>query len=164
MLRDIALRHKLGAGQIAQAARSAIGVSANGAVQLADVIHGIRSTLTDRFGSLVERLAVTDEWADIVLSAETMDQLAALISRVQHAWTVFEDWRFPRQTARGGGVAALFSGPPGTGKTMVAGLIARELRRDLYRVDLSQVVSKWVGETEKQLAQVFDAAECHGRG
>jgi SpoVK/Ycf46/Vps4 family AAA+-type ATPase len=95
----------------------------------------------------------------MVLSPETMDQLQSLIARVQHAWTVFEDWRFPRQTARGGGVAALFSGPPGTGKTMVAGLIARELGRDLYRIDLSQVMSKWVGETEKQLGQVFDAAE-----
>jgi len=61
--------------------------------------------------------------------------------------------------ARGTGVPALFSGPPGTGKTMVAGLIARELGLDLYQVDLSQIVSKWVGETEKQLARVFDAAE-----
>jgi SpoVK/Ycf46/Vps4 family AAA+-type ATPase len=60
---------------------------------------------------------------------------------------------------RGQGVAALFSGPPGTGKTMVAGLIARELDLELYQVDLSKVVSKWVGETEKQLSKVFDAAE-----
>jgi SpoVK/Ycf46/Vps4 family AAA+-type ATPase len=61
--------------------------------------------------------------------------------------------------ARGTGVAALFSGPPGTGKSMCAGLIARELDLELYQVDLSQVVSKWVGETEKQLAKLFDAAE-----
>jgi SpoVK/Ycf46/Vps4 family AAA+-type ATPase len=60
---------------------------------------------------------------------------------------------------RGMGVAALFSGPPGTGKTLVAGLIARELELELYQVDLSKIVSKWVGETEKQLAKVFDAAE-----
>jgi SpoVK/Ycf46/Vps4 family AAA+-type ATPase len=78
---------------------------------------------------------------------------------VRFAWKVFEDWRFPRQTARGGGVAALLSGPPGTGKSMVAGIIARDLGRELYRVDLSQVISKWVGETEKQLSLVFDAAE-----
>src|ERR1044072_3013127 len=64
---------------------------------------------------------------------------------------------------RGIGVAALFSGPPGTGKTMVAGLLAKELDLELYQVDLSKVVSKWVGETEKNLARVFDAAEAgHG--
>ncbi len=155
-LQDVALRHKLTAGQIADAARVA---AATETVSIANIVHGIRSTLADRFGSLVERLTVSDAWDDIVLSPETVDQLAALVARVHHAWTVFEDWRFPRQTARGGGVAALFSGPPGTGKTMVAGLIARELGRDLYRIDLSQIISKWVGETEKQLGQVFDAAE-----
>jgi SpoVK/Ycf46/Vps4 family AAA+-type ATPase len=60
---------------------------------------------------------------------------------------------------RGLGVSALFSGPPGTGKTMVAGLVARELQLELFQVDLSRVVSKFIGETEKQLAQLFDAAE-----
>jgi MoxR-like ATPase len=159
VLRDVALRHKLGAGQIAEATRTAVAASADRPIEIADLVHGIRSTLADRFGSLVERLTVSDQWSDMVLSPETRDQLHALIARVRYAWTVFEDWRFPRQTARGGGVAALFSGPPGTGKTMVAGLIARELGRDLYRIDLSQIVSKWVGETEKQLGQVFDAAE-----
>ena len=160
-LREVALRHRLGAGQIAIAARAAIAVDPDTAapVPIADVIGGIRHALADRFGALAERLTVDDDWSAIVLSRETLDQLHALVARVQHAWTVFEDWGFPRQTARGGGVAALFSGPPGTGKTMVAGLIARELGRDLYRIDLSQIVSKWVGETEKQLGQVFDAAE-----
>src|SRR5262245_44062974 len=60
---------------------------------------------------------------------------------------------------RGTGIAALFSGPPGTGKTMVAGLIANHLGLELYQVDLSKVVSKWIGETEKQLSRLFDAAE-----
>lgn len=158
-LRDVALRHKLAAGQIRDAASSALQSATSNELTTADIVRGIRSTLADRFGLFVERLTVSDNWSDVVLSPETMDQLQALISRVQHAWRVFEEWRFPRQTARGGGVAALFSGPPGTGKTMVAGIIARELGRDLYRIDLSQIISKWVGETEKQLGQVFDAAE-----
>ncbi len=64
-----------------------------------------------------------------------------------------------RKIGLGTGVAALFSGPPGTGKTMVAGLIARDLGLDLYQIDLSKVVSKWVGETEKQLSRIFDAAD-----
>jgi ATP-dependent 26S proteasome regulatory subunit len=83
----------------------------------------------------------------------------ALIARVRHAHTVLEGWGFAGKVARGGGVAALFSGPPGTGKTMAAGIIARALDLELYQVDLSRVVSKWVGETEKQLARVFEAAE-----
>jgi len=72
---------------------------------------------------------------------------------------VLHQWGFSSKLARGIGVAALFTGPPGTGKTMVAGIIARELDLELYQVDLSKVVSKWVGETEKQLARIFEAAE-----
>jgi SpoVK/Ycf46/Vps4 family AAA+-type ATPase len=82
-----------------------------------------------------------------------------LIARIRHAHRVLEIWNFKQKLARGAGVAALFSGPPGTGKTMVSGLIARELDLELYQVDLSRIVSKWVGETEKQLAKVFEAAE-----
>jgi SpoVK/Ycf46/Vps4 family AAA+-type ATPase len=94
-----------------------------------------------------------------VLPADTLDQVRSLIARVRYAPQVLDDWGFDRKLARGSGVAALFSGPPGTGKTMVAGLLARALDLELYQVDLSQVVSKWVGETEKQLARIFDAAE-----
>jgi SpoVK/Ycf46/Vps4 family AAA+-type ATPase len=72
---------------------------------------------------------------------------------------VYEEWGFGRRVGYGKGMIALFSGPPGTGKTMLAGLIAKELDLDIYQVDLAQVVSKWVGETEKQLARVFDQAE-----
>jgi AAA+ superfamily predicted ATPase len=158
-LRDIALRHKLGAGSILRAAGVARASSETPALDKRIIIDAIRDTLADRFGSLVERLSVSDAWDDVILPQETLDQLQSLISRALHAWVVYEDWGFPRQTARGGGIAALLSGPPGTGKTMVAGLLARELGRDLYRVDLSQIISKWVGETEKQLGQVFDAAE-----
>jgi len=158
-LKHVALRHVLGAGPIAAAATAALTAAPGETLGTKELLVGIRDVLADRFGPLAERLEVSDQWSDVVLSPETNDQLASLISRVQHEWTVFEDWRFPRNTARGGGVRALFSRPPGTGKTMVAGLIARELGRDLYRIDLSQIVSKWVGETEKQLGQVFDAAE-----
>jgi len=158
-LREVALRHRLGPGGIRAAAAAARVTAFSGVLDQGNLVRGIRDTIADRFGTLVERLSVEDEWDDMVLSPETRDQLQALVARVRHAWTVFEDWKFPRQTARGGGVAALLSGPPGTGKSMVAGIIARELGRELYRVDLSQVISKWVGETEKQLSAVFDAAE-----
>ncbi len=158
-LREVALRHRIGPGGIRAATDAARVGAADRPLDHAALVGGIRDTVADKFGSLVERLTVSDQWDDMVLSTETRDQLQALVARVRFAWKVFEDWRFPRQTARGGGVAALLSGPPGTGKSMVAGIIARDLGRELYRVDLSQVISKWVGETEKQLSLVFDAAE-----
>jgi len=108
---------------------------------------------------LATRIEVTQTWDDAVLPEDTRDQVHGLVARLRHAHLVLERWGYRAKLARGTGVAALFSGPPGTGKTMCAGLIAKELDLELYQVDLSQVVSKWVGETEKQLAKVFDGAE-----
>jgi SpoVK/Ycf46/Vps4 family AAA+-type ATPase len=154
---ELAMRYQLGPGAIRSAVENARRIATP--VGRTELIEGVRSTIVERFGGLADRLEVTDRWEDVVLPAETRDHIEALVGRVRHAYRVYEEWKFPRNTARGGGVAALFSGPPGTGKTLVAGIIARELDRDLFRVDLSRVVSKWVGETEKQLGELFDAAE-----
>lgn len=158
VLEELAMRYPLGPGAIQAAARTARRES-SGVLTRSELIHGVRASVAERFGGLADRVDVTDAWDDVVLPPETRDQVNALVARVRHAYRVYEEWRFPRSTARGGGVAALFSGPPGTGKTLVAGVVARELDRDLFRVDLSRVVSKWVGETEKQLGELFDAAE-----
>ena len=85
--------------------------------------------------------------------------IAELLARIRGRHTVYDRWGFAQKLGKGLGVAALLSGPPGTGKTMAAGLIAKELGLELYRVDLSQMFSKWIGETEKKLAALFDAAE-----
>jgi len=90
-----------------------------------------------------------------------LDSLRELVGRIRHRRTVFEGWGFDRTMTTSRGLTALFYGAPGTGKSMVAGLVARELGLELYKVDLARVVSKWIGETEKNLAEVFDAAE-HG--
>jgi SpoVK/Ycf46/Vps4 family AAA+-type ATPase len=82
-----------------------------------------------------------------------------LLARIRERRVVFEEWGFAGKIGRGVGVSALFSGPPGTGKTMAAGLIARDLGTELYQVDVSKITSKWIGETEKNLAALFDAAE-----
>lgn len=124
-----------------------------------DLIYGLRHNIAERLAGLAQRVEVTQSWDDLVIADDIRDSIAALISRVRHSQQVLETWGFRRKIARGTGVAGLFSGPPGTGKTMVAGLIARELELELYQVDLSKVVSKWVGETEKNLGRVFDAAE-----
>jgi SpoVK/Ycf46/Vps4 family AAA+-type ATPase len=104
----------------------------------------------------VKRLA---EWENVALADDILDSIRELIGRAAHRKTVLDDWGFDAKLATSRGLTALFYGPPGTGKTLVAGLIARELGLELYRVDLSRIVSKWVGETEKNLGELFDAAE-----
>jgi len=158
----VAERYALGAGGIASAARSAARHARHRGEQdpkLADVIAGVQDNIAERLGELAQRVVVKQDWSELVLPSDTLDDVRALIGRVRRSHQVLETWGFRRKLARGTGVAALFSGPPGTGKTMVAGLLARELQLELYQVDLSRIVSKWVGETEKQLAKVFEAAE-----
>lgn len=97
---------------------------------------------------------------DIVLPTWQVEQLKDIIARVEQWGVVYENWGFGRKFSEGRGLKALFTGPSGTGKTMAAEVIAGELQLDLYRVDLATVVSKYVGETEKNLARIFDAARC----
>jgi AAA+ superfamily predicted ATPase len=161
-LDGLALRYRLGAGGIERAvATAAILARSAGdpAVALPHLVAGVRNSISERLGTLATRIEVKQGWSDLVLAQDIGDQVQALIARVRRAHQVYEDWGFSGKAARGIGVPVLFSGPPGTGKTMVAGIIARELDLELLQVDLSQVVSKWIGETEKQLGKIFDAAE-----
>jgi len=153
----LAMRYRVGPGTIASAVRSAQTLSPT--VDGAALERGLRHNIAERMGGLARRIEITQSWDELVLGDDTLDQVHGLVARVRFAHQVLETWQYERKLGRGTGVAALFSGPPGTGKTMVAGLVARELDLELYQVDLSQIVSKWVGETEKQLARVFDAAE-----
>jgi hypothetical protein len=158
----VAHRYALGAGGIAAAARSAHHhAQRHGRARpaFADLVDGLQDNIAERLGELARRVEIRQAWSELVLPPDTLEDVTALISRIRHSHFVLDHWNFRRKLARGAGVAALFSGPPGTGKTMVAGLIARELSLELYQVDLSRIVSKWVGETEKQLARVFEAAE-----
>ncbi len=161
-LAQVASRYAFGAGAIAASARSAhrhAGAAGRTTPAFEDVVAGVRDNIAERLGEVARRVEVTQSWDELVLSPDTQDDVTALINRVKFAHEVLDTWGFRTKLARGTGAAALFSGPPGTGKTMVAGLIARELKLELYQIDLSKIVSKWVGETEKQLARVFEAAE-----
>ena len=110
----------------------------------------------ERLAALVPPVFTLD---DLVLPAERLAQLRELIAHVELQHVVLDDWGFRRRMPRGRGVIGLFAGPPGTGKTTAAEAVAHALRQDLYRVDLSAVVSKYIGETEKNLAAAFDEAE-----
>jgi hypothetical protein len=123
------------------------------------IAAGIRSVLDDRLAGLATRITVSQTWDDLVLPPEQITSVIELLARIRERRRVYEDWGFSAKLGKGLGVSALFSGPPGTGKTMCAGLIARDLGTEIYQVDLSKLASKWIGETEKNLAALFDAAE-----
>jgi len=115
-----------------------------------------------RLDDLAQRIQPVAGWDDLVLPARQRAGLREMAAHVRHRSLVYERWGFARKSTRGLGIAALFSGASGTGKTMAAEVLAQELRLDLYRIDLSSVVSKYIGETEKNLRRVFDAAEGTG--
>jgi hypothetical protein len=115
-----------------------------------------------RLDDLAQRIEPVAEWDDLVLPAFQRQALRDICAQSRHRTLVYQSWGFASKGARGLGVSALFAGVSGTGKTMAAEVLARELRLDLYRIDLSQVVSKYIGETEKNLRRVFDAAEAGG--
>ncbi len=112
-----------------------------------------------RLDHLAQRLEPAAAWDDLVLPGPQLQTLRALAVHVRRRSRVYDDWGFAAKCARGLGISALFEGASGTGKTLAAEVLAGELRLDLYRIDLSQVVSKYIGETEKNLRRVFDAAE-----
>jgi hypothetical protein len=112
-----------------------------------------------RLDNLAQRIEPAAGWDDLVLPAQQRETLRDIAAHVRHRATVYESWGFGSKGSRGLGISALFAGASGTGKTMAAEVLAGELRLDLYRIDLSAVVSKYIGETEKNLRRVFDAAE-----
>jgi len=120
-----------------------------------------REKVCAKLTQFAQHLKLVYTWEDIVLPQEQLNQLKEICLYYQHQYQVFEKWgfnkRFPSQ-----GICALFTGPSGTGKTMASSIIANELGLDLYRIELSRIVSKYIGETEKNLAQIFDAAENSG--
>jgi AAA+ superfamily predicted ATPase len=115
-----------------------------------------------RLDRLAQRLVPKVTWDDLVLPVEEVNRLREIAAQVKHRNQVYCDWGFERKMNRGFGISALFAGDSGTGKTMAAEVIANELHLNLYRIDLSAVVNKYIGETEKNLRRLFDAAEGGG--
>ncbi len=124
--------------------------------------YACRRTVRTRLESLAERIDVKASWDDIVLPKDAVDLLEQIVDQVRFRGVVYEDWGFARTMNRGLGISVLFAGDSGTGKTMAAEVLANELKLDLFRIDLASVVSKYIGETEKNLRSLFDAAESGG--
>lgn len=121
-----------------------------------------RREASPRLDHLAQRVEPAATWDDLVLPAPQRATLREITIHVRQRFRVYEEWGFRARGSRGLGISALFAGQSGTGKTMAAEVLAGELRLDLYRIDLSQVVSKYIGETEKNLSRVFNEAEDGG--
>jgi len=151
----------LGPAAIAEVVAGAARV-ADGPITGTDLWDACRARTSAALDDLARHVEPVYDWEDIVVPDEVLEQLHELADQVEGRSRVYEQWGFGRKLARGRGITALFAGPSGAGKTMAAEIIARHLRLDLHRIDLAGVVSKYIGETEKNLRRVFDAAESSG--
>ena len=132
---------------------------ANPRITRNDLFAACRAQSNPELALLARKIEPRYGWRDIVLPADPLAQLREICDQARYRHVVLGQWGFERKLSYGKGLAALFSGPPGTGKTMAAEVVAGELGLDLYKIDLSQVISKYIGETEKNLDRIFNAAE-----
>jgi AAA+ superfamily predicted ATPase len=121
-----------------------------------------RTRARSDLATLARRLEPRSAWGDLVSTETAREALESIVRQVRHRSLVYRDWGFDQRSSRGRGISALFAGPSGTGKTMAAEILAAELQLDLFAIDLSATVSKYIGETEKNLSTVFDRAEASG--
>jgi len=123
-----------------------------------DLFAASRAHSNQNLAKLATKILPRYTWDDIVLPEDTLDQLYEMVNMVKHRPKVYDQWGFDRKLAMGKGLSALFAGGSGTGKTMSADIMAGVLGLDLYKIDLSTVVSKYIGETEKNLDRIFTEA------
>jgi hypothetical protein len=157
--------HAAYAGALGRLPAEADASDAAGAVRIDPAAFGTalwdtcRMQARPRLEDLSQRITPAAGWDDLILPASQVQVLREVTAQVRQRAKVYDVWGFGSRGGRGLGISALFAGTSGTGKTMAAEVLALELRLDLYRIDLSAVVSKYIGETEKNLRRVFDAAE-----
>lgn len=160
---QLANQFRLTPGQIRAAAALAEGhsdsIDGRPAIDLAKLYAACRRQSNQKLSELAVKIEPRCGWPDIVLPADKEAQLKEICSQARYRYRVFGEWGFDRKLSHGKGLSLLFSGPPGTGKTMAAEVIAHDLQVDLYKVDLSGVISKYIGETEKNLSRIFQEAE-----
>jgi SpoVK/Ycf46/Vps4 family AAA+-type ATPase len=162
-LAALANKFRLSGGQIRDAAatarnRARARAPAAPQVAQADLHAACRLHSNRKLAELAQKITPHYTWDDIVLPADQMAQLREIYNQVQYRALVYDAWGFDAKLAMGKGLSVLFAGPPGTGKTMAADVLAHALGLDLYKIDLSTVVSKYIGETEKNLARIFAEA------
>lgn len=161
-LDDLASKFRFTGGQIEDAVQAAMNLAAlkgRNDPERGDIYQGCRDQSCRRLSSLSRRVEATSGWKDIVLPDEKLEQLKDIVRWVRHKGEVYHDWGFGKKLSLGKGLNILFSGTSGTGKTLAASVLSSELGLEMYKVDLSTVVSKYIGETEKNLSKIFQEAE-----
>jgi ATP-dependent 26S proteasome regulatory subunit len=139
--------------------RALLREGAGYSITTADLYHACRAQSSKRLMALARKITPLYTWADIILPPDQLEHLREVCAHVEHRQRVFAEWGFGGKISLGKGLSALFVGPSGTGKTMAAEVIAGQLGLELFKIDLSCLVSKYIGETEKNLSRVFEEAE-----
>lgn len=150
----------LSSGQVVTAVSTAMSRALqNGrSLQISDLFDAARFHSEHHLDELAHKIELRYSWEDLVVPETSTAMLREMVSMVRLRPMVLETWGLGRKLTAGAGISALFSGPPGTGKTLAAQIMANQLGIDLYRIDLSTIVSKYVGETEKNLEHIFTQA------
>jgi len=161
---EMASKFRFTEGQIRDAVLAAKSMTAfypseGQSITQEDIITASRMQCHHKLSELSLKLEPRFTWCDIVLPKDQMSQLQEVCDQFLYRDKIYDEWEFNKKTSRGKGLNVLFSGSPGTGKTMAAEVIANELKLEIYKIDLSQVVSKYIGETEKNLNRIFNEAE-----
>lgn len=159
-IEDLAGKFRFNSGQIYQVIALARNLAKwrepqTGLVTHEDLSVAARRQSGENLNSLTRKIQPSYIWEDIILPKDQMEELHEICNYVHHYHTVYDIWGFGRKLSMGKGLNVLFAGPSGTGKTMAAEVIANELKIDLYKIDLSSIVSKYIGETEKNLDKIF---------
>lgn len=159
-LSELSAQFVLTSGQIRDAVRRACdqALQEGRALEPDDLFAAARTSSQSRLDALATKIVPRYSWTDLILPADQVDMLQELVATVRGRAKVLEEWGVGKKLAASAGVSALFAGPPGTGKTMAAEVIAKALGYDLYKIDLSTIVSKYIGETEKNLERIFTEA------
>lgn len=148
-------------GQIHQTLSAAAAEASSRGLTCIDrisITHGVQNLCRPRLSKLAEPLSSEFTWNDLILEPEEARTIHDVCDRIRLRWKVNEEWGFNRKLPYGKGISVCLYGPPGTGKTMTAQLLAHEFGLDAYRIDISRIMDKYIGETEKKLAELFDAA------
>ncbi|MGD0989278.1 MAG: AAA family ATPase [Candidatus Sulfotelmatobacter sp.] len=159
----LANKFRFSGGQIRDAALTAQNLARRrdpqtASVNMTDLLEACRLQSNRKLAALATRIKPHYVWSDIILPPDTIRQLREVCNAVEFRSIVYDEWGFDRKLSLGKGLGLLFAGPSGTGKTMAAEVIAGELGLDLYKIDLSSVISKYIGETEKNLSRIFTEA------
>jgi ATP-dependent 26S proteasome regulatory subunit len=161
---EIATQFRLTPGRMETAFQTAVTLASfqqgpEFRVSRADLYSGCYSQSNRKLTTLAQRLVPRHTWEDIILPENALAQIQEICSQLKHRQRVYQEWGFERKLVRGKGLCALFYGHSGVGKTMAVEVLAHELNLEIFKIDLSTVVSKYIGETEKNLSRIFREAE-----